>query len=179
MKTLLKNHLDRKASTQRAFFGGILALLCCEMALAELEVVEDQGGVDASRYYEAFQSKPNKTARSEPLGRVTEANMLPVRAERISPGAVARREINAPGLRPFFMVGDDDLSRQWLEERGEALRAMGAVGMVVNVETAAALSQLRSIIPTVTMLPTPGDDVAGRLGLEHYPVLITDKSIEQ
>lgn len=158
---------------------GILALLCCGSALAELEVVEDRGGIDATHYYEDFSSKPSQPSRSQPMGRVTEANMLPVRAERISPGMVERRPMNAPGLRPFFMVGDDDLSKKWLEERSEALSAMGAVGMVVDVETSAALSQLRAIVPTLTLLPTPGDDVAGRLGLDHYPVLVTDKSIEQ
>ncbi|MFG3454545.1 integrating conjugative element protein [Stutzerimonas stutzeri] len=158
--------------------GGAMVLVC-SFASADLTVIEDRGGEDASRYYEALAGKPAARAQGHPLSQVSEANMLPVRAQRISPGRVQRREINAPGLRPFFMVGDDELSRQWLVEHGEALSAMGAVGMVVNVETAERLDQLRALVPELRMLPAAGDDVAGRLGLDHYPVLITAQSVEQ
>lgn len=180
MKTA--THSRRGLPTRRArmslCIGGALAL-ACGFATADLKVIEDRGGQDASRYYEALGGKAASRAQGHPLRQVSEANMLPVRAQRVTPGRVQRREINAPGLPPFFMVGDDDLSRQWLVERGEALSAMGAVGMVVNVETAGRLAQLRALAPDLRMVPAAGDDVAERLGLDHYPVLITAQSVEQ
>lgn len=174
MKTA--THSRRGLPTRRArmslCIGGALAL-ACGFATADLKVIEDRGGQDASRYYEALGGKAASRAQGHPLRQVSEANMLPVRAQRVTPGRVQRREINAPGLRPFFMVGDDDLSRQWLVERGEALSAMGAV------ETAGRLAQLRALAPDLRMVPAAGDDVAERLGLDHYPVLITAQSVEQ
>jgi integrating conjugative element protein (TIGR03765 family) len=171
-------HRDSCLARKSVWIGCGLMLLSGFVS-AELEVIEDRGGVDASRYYEVIGSRSPSGASGHPLGQVSEANMLPVRPQRISPGRVSRREINAPDLRPFFMVGDDDLSKQWLIERGEALSTMGAVGMVVEVETVERLAQLRALAPGLKMLPTSGDDVAGRVGLEHYPVLITAKSVEQ
>lgn len=105
--------------------------------------------------------------------------MLPVRSGRLSPGAVQRRVIQAPGLTPIFLIGDDDRSRAWLKERGPALRDRNAIGLVVNVETAQALASLRQLAGGMTLSPVSGDDLAARLGLAHYPVLITATGIEQ
>ena len=57
------------------------------------------------------------------------AAMLPVRSVRLSPGDEPRRVIRAPGLTPLFLVGDDDRSRAWLQQRrgpaGAARRGPG------------------------------------------------------
>ncbi len=105
--------------------------------------------------------------------------MLPVRSDRLSQGDEPRRVIQAPGLTPMFLVGDDERSRAWLRERGHILRDLNAVGLVVNVETAEALANLRKLAGSLTLSPSSGDDLAGRLGLRHYPVLITATGIEQ
>ncbi|HFS0748524.1 TPA: PFL_4695 family integrating conjugative element protein, partial [Pseudomonas aeruginosa] len=54
-----------------------------------------------------------------------------------------------------------------------------AVGLVVNVETVQGLARLRTLVPGVPLAPMSGDDLAERLGLRHYPVLITATGIEQ
>ncbi|MGS8281596.1 integrating conjugative element protein, partial [Pseudomonas aeruginosa] len=108
-----------------------------------------------------------------------EAAMLPVRSAKLSPGAVARRVIEAPGLRPFVVIGDDEASQAWLRRHAASLRERGAVGLVVNVETAQALARLRALAPGVPLAPVAGDDLADRLGLRHYPALITATGIEQ
>jgi integrating conjugative element protein (TIGR03759 family) len=83
------------------------------------------------------------------------------------------------GLRPFVVIGDDEASRAWLQRRAAALRERGAVGLVVNVETAQGLARLRALAPGVPLAPVAGDDLADRLGLRHYPALITATGIEQ
>jgi len=60
-----------------------------------------------------------------------------------------------------------------------SLRERGAVGLVVNVETLQALNHLRTLVSDVPLSPVPADDLAERLGLQHYPALITATGIEQ
>ncbi|CAP44551.1 PFL_4695 family integrating conjugative element protein [Bordetella petrii] len=51
--------------------------------------------------------------------------------------------------------------------------------LVVNVETVQGLERLRALAPGVPLAPVSGDDLAERLGLRHYPALITATGIEQ
>jgi len=87
--------------------------------------------------------------------------------------------IQAPGLQPLFLVGDDDRSRAWLRQRVDTLRELNAFGLVVNVESQVALDALRRLAPGLILSPVAADDLAGRLGIRHYPVLITATGIEQ
>lgn len=171
----------KRSSTLRLGCAAIIFSAIAAPVFADLKVVDDTGGGSAETYYQQLNPEPEvSAARSRPLSKPpTEANMLPVTSLSITPGQVVRRKINAPGLRPFFIVGADDLSRAWLASRREALLSMGAMGMIVNVQTADQLQSLRDAGQGLTMLPTPGDDVAKRLALEHYPALVTFQSIEQ
>ena len=63
--------------------------------------------------------------------------------------------IEAPGLRPFVVIGDDEASRAWLQRRAAALRERGAVGLVVNVETAQGLARLRAWCRACRSRPWP------------------------
>ncbi|SQA98021.1 integrating conjugative element protein, PFL_4695 family [Cedecea neteri] len=59
------------------------------------------------------------------------------------------------------------------------LAARHAVGMVVNVTTVVNLQALRELAQGVEMAPASGSELARRLRLEHYPVLITDTGLSQ
>lgn len=151
-----------------------------------LIVVVDRGGTSALPYYEALNLQPRAKVSAPriemprpPAGVVNEASMLPVHSLRLSPGVVARRTIEAPGLPPFFLVGDDQHSRAWLQQRAPRLRELGAVGLIVNVSSAESLATLRALVPGLPLSPVAGDDLAERLGLRHYPVLITATGLEQ
>lgn len=157
-----------------------------QTASAPLIVVEDRGGTSALPYYRPLNPQPGQATSPAPMTapRVgnaadTEATMLPVRSTQLSPGEVQRRVIRAPGLTALFLIGDDERSRAWLRQRQAALRELQAVGLVVNVESAAALAELRRLSPGLTLSPASGDDLAQRLGLHHYPVLITSTGVEQ
>src|SRR5690606_27890642 len=95
-----------------------------------------------------------------PTQRFSEADMLPVRSALLTPGTVGRREIHAPGLRPLFLVGDDQRSRAWLRHRADALLELGAIGLVVNVESPNGLAELRRLAPGLTLSPVSADDLA-------------------
>lgn len=168
---------------------GLSSLAATPAVLAQssaLIVVDDRGGTSALPYYEALKLQPRDGLRSPrievpraPTERFSEADMLPVRSSRLSPGEVVRRTIEAPGMPPFFLVGDDARSRSWLRQHAPRLRELYAVGLVVNVDSADALAALRTLAPGLSLTPTPGDDLAARLGLRHYPVLITATGIAQ
>lgn len=152
----------------------------------DLIVVENRGGSSALPYYEALNLQPRSAMAQPPipipavpLQPTSEADMLPVRSTKLTPGNVARRVIEAPGLQPFFLIGDDDLSHTWLRQHAATLREHDAVGLVVNVGTSEGLAQLRLLAPGLPLAPVSADELADRLGLRHYPVLITSTGIEQ
>ena len=167
---------------------GLLAAATASVQAASepLIVVEDRGGVSALPYYQALnpqdsdRTTPPVSAPAPRIGSAAdaEAAMLPVRSARLSPGDEPRRAIRAPGLTPLFLVGDDDRSRAWLRQRRAALRELRAVGLVVNVASPEALAALRRLAPGLTLSPVSADDLAQRLGIRHYPVLITATGIE-
>ena len=182
---MTKSHLANL--TFKSLLMLLTALPLASLAGEPLIVVEDRGGVSALPYYEALNLQPrgNGAARSPipmpqvPATPADEAAMLPVRSAKLTPGTVARRVIEAPGLRPFVVVGDDKASQDWLQRHAASLRERGAVGLVVNVETVQGLARLRTLAPGVPLAPVAGDDLADRLGLRHYPALITATGIEQ
>lgn len=160
----------------------VLALLLpLATQAATLIVVEDRGGASALPYYNRLnpEPEPNQAQGQPPLPSPSAALGFPVRSPRLSPGPVEGRVINAPGLQPFFLVGDDELSRRWLASRGETLRRLGAAGLAVNVPNAERLAAIRSWAQGLAISPVSGDDLASRLGLSHYPVLITPTALEQ
>lgn len=162
------------------------ATAAVQAASEPLIVVEDRGGALALPYYQAL--NPQDSDRSPPLllapaprigsAADAEAAVLPVRSARLSPGDEPRRVIRAPGLTPLFLVGDDDRSRAWLRQRRSALQELQAVGLVVNVASPEALAALRRLAPGLTLAPVSADDLAQRLGIHHYPVLVTATGIE-
>ena len=170
--------------------GALCALLELSAGAAPASpiVVEDRGGVSALPYYQTLNLQPRTPEEAPvvppmmppaPSGANGAAGRLPVRSLLLTPGAVTRRVIQAPGLSPIFLIGDDARSRAWLQQRIEPLRKLNAIGLIVNVESSAALDELRGLAPGLVLVPVSGDDLAQRLGLSHYPALITATGIEQ
>lgn len=110
---------------------------------------------------------------------VTIDEMLPVTTPEMTPGRVEVRSLALAGMAPVFLVGDDTLSRDWLAQRRADLLRMNATGLVVNVTDRAALRELQAGVPGLTLLPASASDIARRLQLTHYPVLITDRGLSQ
>lgn len=153
-------------------------------SLASLTVVGDLGGEPTRPYFDAINAGPDSpvadmSSLPQPPASLSISDMLPVSTPEMSPGTVTSRPLQLPGLPPVFVVGDDELSRAWLQQRGAELKRMGATGMVVNVTTERALDSLRGLLPDTEMVPVRGGDLAQRLKLTHYPVLITADGLAQ
>ncbi|MEE4411882.1 MULTISPECIES: integrating conjugative element protein [unclassified Serratia (in: enterobacteria)] len=153
-------------------------------ALANLNVIADVGGEDASPYFEGINRQ--EAAQSSPVvppvlasSSDAEAAVLPVATPELTPGDVADRSLQLPGIGALFIVGDDDDSHIWLKANAENLKFRHAAGLVVNVSNLPALQALRELAPGVPMAPASGSELARRLQLAHYPVLITDTGLSQ
>ncbi|MFV3375510.1 integrating conjugative element protein [Pseudomonas sp. NY11226] len=105
--------------------------------------------------------------------------VLPVHSARLTPGEVPRRVLDLPGMVPLFLVGADAASLAWLTQHAPALKRLGANGLAVEVVDAAALQRIQAVAPGLAIWPVSGDDIAERLELEHYPVLITPTGMVQ
>ncbi|CAH6383769.1 integrating conjugative element protein [Pantoea agglomerans] len=147
-------------------------------ALADLNVIADLGGQSTQAIFEAVnrQDTPPVTAAVPEQG---EAAMLPVITPELTPGNVTPRTLQLPGIGALFIIGDDSYSRQWLKQNARQLAARNAVGLIVNVESMASLEALRDLAPGLQLAPSSGSELARRLQVSHYPVLITDSGLSQ
>lgn len=179
---------SREFKFKRGLLCATLAALPINAGAHHLTVVKDLGGASALPYYRALHLVSDPDLRApvppaltprEPQAHYQEENFLPVRSALLTPGSVHARVIAAPGLTPLCLVGDDRESRAWLKERLATLQALHAVGLVVEVASYADLAALRRLAPGVRLVPASGNDIARRLGIHHYPVLITSTGIEQ
>lgn len=161
---------------------GFLLLLSClahSVQAKSLIVVEDRGGVSALPYYQDLVPEPSDRLSPPPSIGIRDGGAFPVRSALLSPGQEPGRVINAPGLQPMFLVGDDEQSKAWLLQRREQLQQLNAVGLVTNVANAERLAEVQRWAEGLQIAPVQADDLAQRLGIRHYPLLITATTLQQ
>jgi len=113
------------------------------------------------------------------LGAADPETWLPIQSPGLTPGPVRTRSHDQPFARPFFLVGSDTRSRQWLRDHRDQLKAIGAVGMLVQADTLEDLRTIAELADGLSILPASASDIAKALGISHYPVLISAHAIEQ
>ncbi len=166
----------------------LVSALLTTSSMAALHVIADLGGESTAPLFEAINNENNAFTplrslnvmpEPAPQGPADISDMLPVTTPEMRAGKVASRALTLAGMTPVFLVGDDALSRQWLILRRDELKRLHATGLVVNVSDKAALSELQQMIPGVTLLPASASEIARRLQLSYYPVLITATGLAQ
>jgi len=162
-----------------------LSLLSTTALASELTIVGDLGGESTDRYFEGINNQDAGSGASTlpPATHYSADDALqatfPISTPELSAGSVADRPLNAPGMQPLFLIGDDDASRTWLKVNSAKLAALNATGMVVNVNSLQDFKALSREVAGVTLLPVSGSDLARRLKLTHYPVLLTASGVTQ
>ncbi|WP_299772433.1 integrating conjugative element protein [uncultured Pseudoteredinibacter sp.] len=105
---------------------------------------------------------------------------LPIDTPSMSPGGLEAVDKKLPYLnQPFFLIGADTFSKQWLVDRLADLKAINAVGYVVEVKTLEELKTLTQLADGIRLAPVSGEFFAQQLGIRHYPVLISNQGWEQ
>ena len=162
----------------------IAGVLLPVLAQAELTLIYDSGHTQPlAPFLKAFEadesSSPQRSVvTTPPLGAADPASLLPIQSPGLTPGQVQARSHERPFARPFFLIGSDAQSRQWLQDHRDRLKALGAVGMLVQADTLEDLRAIADLAQGLPILPASASDIAKALGITHYPVVITAHGIE-
>lgn len=149
---------------------------------AELNIIADFGGESAVRFYEPIQPVHTEDAPIHPNAvpaQLSEEQLLPVISHKWSIGTVQAKKFHLPSALPMFLIGYDSTSKNWLNKNKQRLMELNATGLVINVQTVSQMQELREIVPTLTLIPSPADALSERLGISHYPLLITSEGASQ
>jgi len=155
------------------------------LASAALTVIYDSGDTrPIAPFLDAFETTEATLSQSRPvqrpqLGAADPATLLPIRSPGLTPGPVQPKTHDRPFTRPFFLIGSDALSRQWLLEHRARLKEIGAVGMLVQADTRDDLRIIAELAGGLSIMPASASDITNALGISHYPVLISAHGIEQ
>ncbi len=155
------------------------------IAQAELTVIYDSGHTQPiAPFLEVFESADEmtqqRTAPTTPqLGAADPKTWLPIQSPGLTPGPVQASSHDRMFARPFFLIGSDAWSRQWIKNHRDRLKEIGAVGMLVQADTLDDLRTIAELADGLSILPASGSDIANALGISRYPVLISAQGIEQ
>lgn len=157
--------------------------LVTEIAVAEpLTVIYDNGETKPLAKFLAPLAHVKRERASEPspnLGAADIEQLLPIRSPGLSPGKVPIRKHQVPFARPFFLVGSDPWSQEWLAQYRQRLLDIGAVGLLVDAGSIEDLQAIAGIADGLPITPAAGSDVAKALGVMHYPFAVSDGRIWQ
>jgi integrating conjugative element protein (TIGR03765 family) len=154
------------------------------LAVAALTVIYDSGDTQPiAPFLEVFASADKSPRQSPviatpPLGAADPEAWLPIQSPGLTLGPVQASAHDRPFARPFFLIGSDHLSRQWLQTHRDRLKTIGAVGMLVQADTLDDLRAIANLAQGLPILPASATDIAKALGIAHYPVLISAHGIE-
>jgi integrating conjugative element protein (TIGR03765 family) len=180
-------HAEWEPSSLRRWASGRLVaavLLCISVTShAATEVIYDSGQtVPISQVLApAFQ---NSNARQGPTGRpvapdAARARMpvtFPVRTAGMSPGKL-QPTTHAVKLQSWlptavFLIGTDEMSKEWIVRNREVLAKQRAAGIVVQADNIDAFRSVQALGRGLPMAPSSAEALAKRLRLNVYPVLI-------
>lgn len=148
----------------------------------ELEVITNVVGESTQRYVTRFQDgempKPDKSAL--PKADQYRGMGFPVKTEKLTLGNVEIGEGETFNLeqmfRPLAIVGDDQVSRNWLQQYAEQLKSRKATVFVVNVESSSRFKQLEKLAPGVYFQAVNGDRFHTEYNVNHYPFYISKET---
>jgi integrating conjugative element protein (TIGR03765 family) len=148
----------------------VMTLVLAHPALsAQLVVLDDQGG----RPFMLNGKHQRAGLRATPPRDIRFSIDFPVRTTRLSPGQMATTPTPLhQGQQPLFVIGNDDVSLDWIEVNKPYLLEIGARGFVVSVDTEQDWHQLREWLAPLDVKAVTGDAFHEVFGLTHYPFLL-------
>ena len=103
---------------------------------------------------------------------------LPVKS-KTTVGIVSRHKVTFSGFSsPIFIIGDDPVSRQWLNDHAKQLRELHALGFITNIESPEALQEIQTV-HDLPLLPANVDDLMILLDARHYPLMMNEGDVWQ
>jgi integrating conjugative element protein (TIGR03765 family) len=102
---------------------------------------------------------------------------LPVHTERLEVGTFEPIRRSTGVSRPFFLIGTDAVSLEWLKRNRARLVALEAFGLVVEAPTVDGYRRVVEAGKGLLIRPVNAELIAEHLGLKYYPVLITAEGL--
>lgn len=103
---------------------------------------------------------------------------LPV-SSKAGTGKIKQRQITQVNFSdPVFVIGDDPISRQWLQEHAKKLEAIHALGFVANISNSEHLQSLQQLTKA-PLLPANVDDLMSLFQESHYPLAFYEGELWQ
>lgn len=103
---------------------------------------------------------------------------LPV-TSKATAGKILRRKIALTSFSySIFIIGDDAISRQWLQDHSQELEEKNAMGFIANIDSTSKLQELQ-LLTKVPLLPANVDDLLAILKENHYPIIFHEGEIWQ
>lgn len=103
---------------------------------------------------------------------------LPVKSN-VTAGVVSRHQVNFSGFsNAIFIIGDDPVSKKWLDVHAKQLHKLHALGFITNIKNPETLRELQSKFG-LPLLPANVDDFMTVLGVNHYPLMMNEGVVWQ
>ncbi len=80
---------------------------------------------------------------------------------------------------PFFVVSNDEQSRNWIDANRSYLSKINAKGFVTNIASENEYRSLEEFAKPLILSAVPVDELVQSLGLKVYPILVTSEEIAQ
>ena len=101
---------------------------------------------------------------------------FPVRTASMSPGKL-QPTMPAAKLQSWlptavFLIGTDNMSKEWIVRNRDLLAKQRAAGIVVHADNIDAFRSIQTLGRGLPMAPSSAEELAKRLRLNVYPVLI-------
>lgn len=148
----------------------------------QLTVITNVVGESTEKYVKRYQEgeMPKPDLKDMPKADQYRGMGFPVRTEKLSVGNVKVGEGSKFNLehiyRPIAIVGDDEISREWLTRYSEQLKSRKATVFVVNVESSERFKQLEQLAPDVYFQAVNGDRFHSEYRVSHYPFYISKET---
>ncbi len=167
-----------KSKLLRRLVVALCVLGVTSLAAAELTVIFDNGQARPLSDFlgPLVSGEPDKDLSSiddAQLGAADVQSLLPILSPGLTPGKITPRQHKVPFARAFFLIGSDAVSKRWLKQHREALKKMGAVGLLVDASSIEDLRVIAALADGLPITPASGSDIAKALGISHYPLGIS------
>jgi integrating conjugative element protein (TIGR03765 family) len=155
----------------------LLVLGLMSSAIAAPIVIKDYGGRDSGvPTQEVVMREYQKHA---PVASHVNFNPYPI-VSKVQAGKLdAPIRLRVPVVKPLFFLGNDALSRQWVDKNKQYLLSIRASGYATNLQNEDELLALREWAKPLGIAPMPLDQAAQVFGIPVYPVLIYQETVKQ
>ena len=102
---------------------------------------------------------------------------LPIESRALTAGRFEPERRATGVVQPFFIVGCDEASLEWVEVNRARLLEINAFGLVIDAPGVEAYERLEQAAEGLVIRPVVGDLIAEHLGITHYPALVTADGI--